>query len=456
MLKKILSVIFVCILFIVSVSAETVKNKKPEITSKAFVLYNPDNDEIVDSKNANAKMYPASLTKMLTALVVVDLCDDLKNEKITVSKNAVTSLYGTGSSTAKLKIGEQLTAEQLLYLLIMPSGNDAANALAEHFCGSNLSFAKIMNKKAKELGLNGSNFKNPHGLHEDDHYTTAADLAKIADAYIDNPLLAKIANTVLYILPQTNKQAEREIRSTNYLLQEGMYFYPYANGLKTGNTDLAGRCLAATAEKDKKRYICILLDVPERWERGVCLRTDFFEAKDIFEYAFLTYETVKIASKGQKIATLPVYETFSKTVDLVCVDDVFATLPKGTDIKNLKITFTPDKLLENQFVNSPIEKGIAFGKAEFILNGNILNTIKPMASITVNADKIIVFWHTIDLYVYIFLGFVCFFVLLYVFFIIRKKVVIYQRKKAKEARIKRRQILQEEFEKQKHNYFNLD
>ena len=214
-MKKFIIFIIVLSLFTFSVSADEIK--QPEITSASYVLYNPDNNEVVEDINGNKKMYPASLTKMMTALVAYESYEDLDSEIITVSENAVKSIYGTSSSKADLKIGEQATLKQMLYLLMLPSGNDAANAIAEHISGDNDSFAILMNKKAKELGMNNTHFANPHGLHNPDHYTTAKDLAILADAYSDVTVLKQIAKTNQYMMPATNKQGERLFNTTNFL-----------------------------------------------------------------------------------------------------------------------------------------------------------------------------------------------------------------------------------------------
>ncbi len=458
MFKKLISIFVLCSVLSVPVAAQIQTETKPEITASSYVIYNPDNDEVVDGKNENVKMYPASLTKMLTALTVVDLCEDLDGTIITVSENAVTSLYGTQSSTAKLKIGEKFSVKQMLYLMLLPSGNDAANALAEHFCGNNSSFAKKMNEKAKEIGMKNSNFCNPHGLHDDNHYTTARDLAVLSDAYLENEILYNIAKCIDYTVPATNLQGERQIRTTNFMLIEGSgYYYPYATGLKTGNTDKAGRCLAASAEKNGVRYICILLDTPEKWVRKGYIRSDFLEAVEIFEYAFKTYEFVKIAEAGTVVANLPVFETFSKTTDLVLKNDVYATLPKGTDLSQLKTDFIPENLVDNVYLNSPVNSGQVSGNVNFILNNRVIGSCNTVAKNTVKPNGLIVFWHTVDLYVYIFLGVIAFVLLCFVFLIIRKKIIVFKRKKAKEKRLERRKLKQAEFEKQApYNYFKMD
>ena len=458
MFKKIVVIFLASFLFLQPVFAETKTDQKPQVSASAYVLYNPDNDEVVEGKNENVKKYPASLTKMLTALTVLELCEDLDKEVITVSENAVTSLYGTQSSTAKLKIGEKFSVRQMLYLMLLPSGNDAANALAEHFCGDNRSFAKKMNEKAKEIGMLNSNFSNPHGLHDDNHYTTARDLAVLADAYMQNELLYDIAKCIDYTVPKTNLQAERQIRTTNFMRIEGSgYYYAYATGLKTGNTDNAGRCLAASAEKGNKKFICIFLDVPEVWNKHGMVRSDFLEAAQVFEYAFKTYECVKIADKGTVVSNLPVFETFSKSVDLVLENDVYATLPKSTDFSSLTFDFTPKKLVEEKFVSSPVTNGDVIGNVKLVLDNKVVGSCNAVASKTVTPNGLIVFWHTIDLYVYILLSVIVFLILAFVFLIVRKKIIIYKRKKAKEKRLERRRQMFEEFQKQPpKDYFKMD
>lgn len=443
-------------LFTFSVSADEIK--QPEITSAAYVLYNPDNNEVVESINGTKKMYPASLTKMMTALVTYENCKNLDGEVITVSENAVKSIYGTSSSKADLKIGEQVTVKQMLYLLMLPSGNDAANALAEYISGSNDEFAKLMNKKAKELGMSNSHFVNPHGLHNADHYTTAEDLAKLADAYSSVELLIEIAKCNQYMMPATNKQGERLFNTTNLLkVEKSGYYYPYANGLKTGNTDEAGRCLAASAEKDGVTYICILLNCPERWQGKTYLRCEFLEAAKIFEYAFQKYECVKVANKGTKVGTNGVFETYEKTADIALENDVYATLPKGADLSSIKIEYKLNDLNQDNLLLPNVEKGKILGGANIYLNGKLLGKTNVISANTVKAHWWLKFWHAIDFYVYLTLGIIAGIFLLFVALIIRKYIIINKRRKEKLRRIERRKRMEAEFAKSEpYNYFKIE
>lgn len=457
MFKKIISLMAVLSLLVIPISAEETA-EKIEITSAAYVLYNPDNDEVVESHNGDQKMYPASLTKMMTALLAYEMCEDLDSEIATVSDNAISSIYGTSSSTAGLKKGEQVTIRQLLYLLMLPSGNDAANVIAEYFCGDNETFAQKMNQKAKEIGMENTHFANPHGLHDENHYTTAKDLAILADVYTDVKLLAEIAACNQFVMPATNKQGERVINTTNFMkIENSGYYYEYANGLKTGNTDEAGRCLAASAQKDGVRYICILLNCPEVWYTNRYVRSEFLEAADIFEYAFENYECIKIAQKGQKVGENQVFETYGKTAEIVLESDIYATLPKGTDLSALEIEYALENLDQNGLLLPNVTKGDILGKAIISLDGRILGETSVMAGNNVEVHFWLKFWHKIDFYIYLLLGFIAVLILLFVLLIIRKNIIVYKRKKAKQKRLARKMAVEAQREQKAHyDYFKME
>ncbi|MBQ4118788.1 MAG: D-alanyl-D-alanine carboxypeptidase [Clostridia bacterium] len=457
MFKKIVALCCI-ILFAFSPFSVKAESEKPTITANAYVLYNPDNDEIVESKNQDKKMYPASLTKMMTALAVTKLCDDYR-EEITVTENSIKSLYGTNSSKAGILKGEIITVEQMLYLMLLPSGNDAALALAEHFTNKGEDFIKFMNELAKSLGMNNSNFVNPHGLHDENHYTTAADLAILADAFMGVPMLCKIAKCREFIMPQTNLQVERPIRTTNYLLRDDTtrYYYKYATGLKTGYTDDAGKCFAGSAEKNGVKYIVILLSVPEVWDRYGLVRTEFLEAAELFKYAFSNYKFTKIAKRNTILESLPVFETRNKTVDLGLKNDIFATIPNDTDLNKIIIDFTPQNLLDKNIADSPVKKGDSFGVAKLMLENRVVGECEVLALNTVEPNALIVFWHAIDFYVYLILGIILFLIFAFCVLIIRKQIVLYRRRKMREKREQNRKRLEQEFLKRDpYNYFKMD
>ena len=345
----------------------------------------------------------------------------------------------------------------MLYLLMLPSGNDAANAIAEHISGDNDSFAILMNKKAKELGMNNTHFANPHGLHNPDHYTTARDLAVLADAYSDVDVLKQIAKTNQFMMPATNKQGERLFNTTNFLkVEKSGYYYEYADGLKTGNTDEAGRCLAASAQKNGVRYICILLDCPEVWRGKGYVRSEFLEAAEIFKYAFETFECVKVAGKGTKVGSNLVFETYDESVDFSLQNDVYATLPKGTNLSNLKIEYSLNDLNEENLLIPDISSGQILGNAKLYLNGKMLGETSVVANNSVSAHWWLKFWHKIDFYVYLSAAIIGGILLLFVALIIRKYIVLNKRRKEKLRRMEKRKQMQAEFENQApYNYFNI-
>lgn len=456
MLKKVSAFLIICILFCLTVNASEVE--KPEITSAAYVLYNPQNDQVIDSKNADKKMYPASLTKMLTSLVVLDLSKDIYLETIMVKEEDIKSLYGTSSSTAGLIKDEVYTVEQLLYLLLMRSGNDAANTLASHFCGSNSTFAQLMNEKAKELGMSNSNFVNPHGLHDPEHYTTAFDLAVLADAFLDNEFLAKICSTKEITISATNKQPSRNIKTTNFLLLENSgYYFPYATGLKTGNTDEAGRCLATSAQSGDKQYISILLNCPMRWTSIGYVRSDFLESANLLKYAFENYETVKILPKGFTFGEKSAELTFNQTIKAVLKDDFYATVPINTNLDDLEVTFKLENLTKEGTISKTVKKGDKLGTATLSLNGRVLGVLDGVAQTDVKPHWWLNLWNKIDFFVYLTVSILAFIILSYIVLILRVKYIRYKRRKLKLARIERMRRLQEEFSKrQPTDYFKMD
>lgn len=220
--------------------------------------------KILYEKDINKKMYPASLTKVLTCIIAIEECK--LNDVATVSYDSVMSL-GSGYVTANLQIGEELSVEQLLYVLMIASSNDAAIVLAEHISGSVEEFANLMNEKAKEIGCKNSNFINPNGAHNENHYSTAYDLALIGQYAMKNKTFRKIVSTTSYTLPITNKynSDDRVFANNNSLImlnnngREDNYYYKYATGIKTGFTTPAGNCLIASSNKDGFELLSVVL-----------------------------------------------------------------------------------------------------------------------------------------------------------------------------------------------------
>ena len=229
----------------------------PAVSAEAAILFDATHNTVLFEKNADEKLYPASITKLMTALLVLEKAD--LNDTVVFSKTAVTNLE-SGAVTLKLQEGDRVSVRDCLYGLLLKSANEVANGLAEHVGGSIQGFADLMNRKAAELGCTGTHFTNPSGLNDPDHYTTARDMAKIAGAAFKNEMLQKISSSLSYEFPATKAAAARTITPGHKMLypSDSRYYEGMVGG-KTGYTSLAGNTLVTCTEKDGVRLIAVVL-----------------------------------------------------------------------------------------------------------------------------------------------------------------------------------------------------
>lgn len=325
--------------------------------------------KIIYEKDAYTKVPPASTTKIMTAILALEHCE--LTDTATVSRNAIYSVP-VGYAHAYLKEGEILTIEQLLHVLLIPSANDAANVLAEHIAGSINSFTTMMNTKALELGCKNTNFVNTNGIQEKDHYSTAYDLALIGRYAMQNETFRKIVSTTKYTLPATNKYAEnnRYFENTNELIlpdnrdSVDNYYYPYATGLKTGYTNAAKECIVASAKKDDKEFILVILGA-ERTENGLSGR--FLDCKNLFNYAFENYTTYVINKENSILKQVKVSNSsiFHNTLDIIVKDKITLVLKEDTDTS----TITPIVDITSDLI-APISKNTVIGTITYNVDGN--------------------------------------------------------------------------------------
>ena len=237
---------------------------KVDVRSESALVVSLDSGQAVYEKDPDSKRYPASTTKIMTYIVAVENIDDIDNTSIEIKKKVIDQLKGTESSTANLSehLGKKVKVIDLLYGMMVPSGNDAALVLADYVGGGDVQkFVDLMNEKANELGCQNTHFTNPDGLHDAEHYTTARDLYLISKYALTLPYFEQISNTTEYTIAGD----EDPLVTTNYLIDKdrgGDYYYSYARGIKTGTTDEAGRCLVTTASADGHSYIAVLLGAP--------------------------------------------------------------------------------------------------------------------------------------------------------------------------------------------------
>lgn len=308
--KKILICVIMSLILILfeiptSVYAAESNDINIDIGSSSCILIESKTGRILYEKDAYSKYYPASTTKIMTALLTLENVSDLK-EVATVSYNSVFTVP-SGYSTDLLKVGEELTIEDLLYALLVKSSNEAANVLAEHISGNVESFATMMNTRAVELGCKNTHFVNPNGIHNENHYTTSYDLSLITKEAMKNETFRKIVSTASYTLPSTNKydRIDRNLITTNDIIRKSSkYYYEYAIGIKTGYTTPAKNCLVAGANKDGVELILVLLHADKLNSNRESVRD--IDAKNLFEYVYNNFSEKTIVDANGAVDTIKV------------------------------------------------------------------------------------------------------------------------------------------------------
>ncbi|PEA56183.1 D-alanyl-D-alanine carboxypeptidase [Bacillus pseudomycoides] len=321
--------------------AET-KPKLAEQASSAIVI-EQDTGKVLFDKNPNEKLPPASMTKIMTMLLIMEQIEKGKlklTDKVRTSEHAASM----GGSQIFLEPGEEMTVDEMLKGIAIASGNDASVAVAEHIAGSEEGFVDRMNKKAKDLGLKNTHFQNPTGLPAKDHYSTAYDMAVMAKELMKYPLIRKYTGKYEdYLREDTDKKFW--LVNTNKLVR----FYPGVDGVKTGFTTEAKYCLTASAERNGMRVISVIMGSPTSKERNA-------EVTKLLDYAFSQYMTKKMFTRGEKIQTVKVGKGKKETVDLVASENVSLLMKKGETMKNIK-----KEVVAEEKVKAPIKKGDALG-----------------------------------------------------------------------------------------------
>ena len=347
-----------------SIETNSNSSELPTINSRAYVVIDRKTNTILVGKNENQKKKMASTTKIMTALIVIENCD--LSETVEISKKSAS----TGGSRLGLKTGDKITVYDLLYGLMMRSGNDCAVALAEHTAGSISSFADLMNQKAIALGLSNTHFVTPHGLDEDEHYTTAYELAFLSNYAMNNEIFAKIVGTKNYTI--TINGYPKSLTNTNELLGSlnGVY------GIKTGFTNGANRCLVTCCKRGEMDLICVVLGADTKKYRT----TDSIK---LLEYSFSNFKYVNIEKMVSKYFetwkendenSFTINKGFSNYLSLKYEDLKYSTIPVRNDLVD-KFQFY---ITCNYILDSPISKGTSIGtitlslEDKTIYSGNII------------------------------------------------------------------------------------
>lgn len=347
------------------------------LTAESAILMDATTGKILYEKNSRTKQYPASITKLMTILLALE--HGSLEDEITFSHDAVFSIE-PGSAHIAIQEGEILTLEQVLYGIMLRSANECANAAAEYVDGSMEKFAEHMTARAKELGCENTNFVNANGLFDENHYTTAYDMALIAQELLKNETYRSMMSNTYYLIPPTNKQPEeRPLHGQHQMLNENsLYYYEPAEGGKTGYTVEAQNTLVTYAKQGDTELIAVVLKC-----NGA---QHYVDTKTLFEYGFANYQTVKAFSAAdltQNVAITETYKDKTTTLDTITVapaSDVYVTIPKNATIENItKAVDCPES------ASVPVAVGDKLGTVVLSLNREALATVDLTAQKEVKA-----------------------------------------------------------------------
>ncbi|HEX9061872.1 MAG TPA: D-alanyl-D-alanine carboxypeptidase family protein [Clostridia bacterium] len=312
----------------------------PSVSAGAAILMDMNSGRVMYDKNARSRRPMASTTKIMTAILAIEKGN--LNDVVTVSRRAAS----VGGSTIDLKAGQKISLRELLYGLMLNSGNDAAIAIAEHIGGSVDGFSQMMNQKASEIGAYDSNFKSPHGLDVEGHYSTAYDLALMARYALNNPVFSKIVST------KVTSISTRGLANTNEMLS----IYPGADGVKTGYTGQAGRCLVTSVTRNNWKLISVVLNCASREARAG-------SSKAILDYGYNNFKPVTLLKEGEYIKDIPVLRGKPGNVCLYAEEGISMPLREDEMSALKKIYDIPEN------VNAPVGGGMVIGTVRFVVGG---------------------------------------------------------------------------------------
>ncbi len=356
-MKKIISLVLVFFLY-APVRAET----EPDVSAKSAVLIEYHTGKVLYAKNADVRLPMASTTKIMTALLALE--EGNPSDMVTISPNAA----NVEGSSMYLKAGEKLSLSDLLWGLMLSSGNDAAVAIAEHMAGNEADFAKRMTERATELGCTNTCFKNASGLPDDEHYTTALELARITGKSLENVKFREIVSQ------KSARVAGRTLSNHNKML----FLYEGAIGVKTGYTKKAGRTLVSAANRGGVELIAVTLNAPDDW-------TDH---KNMLDFAFAKMERREICAKGEQIANASVIGGMEKMVPLCFAEDV--------SIPVLKTDKTDVKPIVEAALTAPVEEGIVAGRAEIYVDSVKMGEVPLLTAESVPETKSPSLWECVQ------------------------------------------------------------
>ena len=389
MLKKFFSVFFIFFIIFSLFSANLTASAayqvtEFEISAKAGMLVSLDTGEILFEKNIDDKVYPASITKIMTSILMLESGKYQPDTKIAMTEEVLDMILGTGSVVSNLKAGEEITLQDLLYYVQMSSAGDCAYLAAIYYAGSIEAFVDLMNAKAKELGLTGTSYSNPIGLHDENNYTTVRDIYTLTKYALKNETFKTVSETPRYTVPATNYSGSRTLSTTNFLQDTTTnYYYQYAKGVKTGFTDEAGRCLVSTASYNGYNYLCVLMGCPANMGK----RYEFLESKELYRWAFNNFSFKEVADSTEPVCEMPVELSLDTDfVSLYFKEPFITVLPNDADDSTIVIK----PKLNSESVEAPVKKGDVLGKADVIYAEQLIGTVDLIANEDIKPSTILV------------------------------------------------------------------
>ncbi len=384
---KILPILLAILMFTALLPVSAMADGEPEITAKAAVLVNAETGEIYFSKNSENIVHPASTTKIMTALLVVEAIERGEislGDEVTAGDDCQYNMDESSShANPAIEPGETLTVEELLYCALLVSANEACNILAEHVSGSVDAFVEAMNARAQELGCVDTNFVNCNGLEHSNHYSTAQDFALIAREAVKHSRLVEVCSTLRYTVPATNVNGERELVNTNSLLNpDSDYYYEYAYGIKTGYFNNAGYCLVSAATYNDMDVVCVVLGGAESGDQ-------FGDTLAIYDWFYETYSNREILSSTATLLTLDVELGTADSTGVRADSAVSVILPKDEDISgDVTYQVTVYDLNQDEALQAPINAGQVLGEVTVLLRGEDCGTVYLVATSTVEMSRV--------------------------------------------------------------------
>ncbi len=327
------------------------------VDAKSYILIEQSTGRVLAENNADEKLPIASVTKVMTMLLIMEEIDNGRiswDDLVTVSENAMSY----GGSTMFLETGEQLTVSDMLKGIAVASANDGCVAMAEHISGSESAFVDKMNEKAKQLGMNNTNFVNTNGLDEENHYSSARDVSLMSRELLKHPKITEYTS----IWTDQLRDGKFELANTNKLVR----FYAGANGLKTGSTSEALCCLSASAKREDMQLIAVVLGAPTSDKR-------FASARTLLDYGFANYKINRLVNSDDEICDVDIINGINKTAKAIAKEDKFVLSEKGNRDEVQKRVFVNDSIV------APVKKGDVLGRVEFVANGKVLDSVDIVA-----------------------------------------------------------------------------